>query len=163
MDGSSNDGGSGADLILVSPEGHRIHCAIRFRFKASNNEAEYDALIAGLELAKEMKVESLDIFSDSQLVVCQINDEYQARGEKMTTYLQKAKESLGSFSSYTVSQILRSQNAEANILARLASAKDADKLKVISVETLDSPSIQTKEPLTVNYATAKDSWMTLVI
>ena len=78
MDGSSNDGGSEADLILVSLEGHRIHCAFRFRFKASNNEAEYEALIAGLELAKEMKVESLDIFSDSQLVVCQINNEYQA-------------------------------------------------------------------------------------
>ena len=42
-----------------------MHCAIRFRFKASNNEVEYEALIAGLELAKEMKVESLEIFSDS--------------------------------------------------------------------------------------------------
>ena len=78
MDGSSNDGGSGAGLILVSLEGHRIHSALRFRFKASNNEAEYEALIVGLELAKEMKVESLNIFGDSQLVVCQINDEYQA-------------------------------------------------------------------------------------
>ena len=78
VDGSSNDGGSEACLILVSPEGHRIHYALKFRFKASNNEAEYEALIAGLELAKEMKVESLDILSDSQLVVCQINDEYQA-------------------------------------------------------------------------------------
>ena len=53
-----------------------MNCALRFGFKASNNEAEYEALIAGLELAKEMKVESLDIFSDSQLVVCQINEEY---------------------------------------------------------------------------------------
>ena len=78
MDGSSNDGGSGASLILVSPEGHRIHYALRFGFKASNNEAEYEALLERLELAEEMKVESLDIFSGSQLVVCQINDEYQA-------------------------------------------------------------------------------------
>ena len=65
MGGSSNDGGSGAGLILISPEGHRMHCALRFRFKASNNEAEYEALIAGLELAKELKVELLDIYSDS--------------------------------------------------------------------------------------------------
>ena len=42
-----------------------MHCTLRFRFKASNNEAEYEALIVGLELAKELKVESLDIFSDS--------------------------------------------------------------------------------------------------
>ena len=70
---------------------------------------------------------------------------------------------LGSFSSYVVSQILRSHNTEADALAQLASIKDADKLKVIPVETLDSPSIQTKEPLVVNCATAKDSWMTPVI
>ena len=64
-----------------------MHCALRFGFKASNNEAKYEALIVGLKLAKEMKVESLEIFSDSQLVVCQITDEYQAREEKMAAYL----------------------------------------------------------------------------
>ena len=52
MDGSSNEGGSRADLILISPEGHRMHSALRFGFHASNNEAEYEALIAGLHLAK---------------------------------------------------------------------------------------------------------------
>ena len=45
VNGSSNEGGSGASLILVSPEGHQMHCAFRFGFKASNNEAEYEALI----------------------------------------------------------------------------------------------------------------------
>ena len=63
-------------MILASPKGHRMHCALRFGFKASNNEAEYEALIAGLNLAKETKVESLEIYSDSQLIICQINDEY---------------------------------------------------------------------------------------
>ena len=53
-----------------------MHCTLRFGFKASNNEAEYEALIAGLKLAKEIKVESLEIFNDSQLIVCQITDEY---------------------------------------------------------------------------------------
>ena len=61
--------------------------ALKFGFKASNNKAEYEALIVGLNLAKEMKIESLEIYSDSQLVVCQIRDEYQARVEKMATYL----------------------------------------------------------------------------
>ena len=84
-----------------------MHCALRFGFKASNNEAEYEALIARLKLGKEMKVESLEIFSDSQLIVCQIIDKYQAREEKMAAYLQKAKELLGSFSSYTIRQIPR--------------------------------------------------------
>ena len=65
VDGSSNDGGSGVGLIVVSPKGHRMHCALRFRFMVSNNEAEYKALIAGLKLSKEMKVNSLEIFNDS--------------------------------------------------------------------------------------------------
>ena len=56
VDESSNEGGLGASLILVSPEKHRMHYALRFGFKVFNNEAEYEALIAGLNQAKEMKV-----------------------------------------------------------------------------------------------------------
>ena len=51
--------------MLISPEGHKITCALRFDFKVSNNEAEYEALLAGLRLAKEMKAGYLQIFSDS--------------------------------------------------------------------------------------------------
>ena len=85
-----------------------MHYTLRFRFKASNNEANYKALIAGVNLTKEMKVESLEIYSNSQLVICQITNEYQARGEKMAAYLHKAKNLLSSFSSYTIHQVLRS-------------------------------------------------------
>ena len=77
-------------------------------FKASNNKKKHESLMAGLELAKEMKFESLDIFSDSQLVACQINDEYQAQEGKMAAYLHKAEKLLEFFSSYTISQISRS-------------------------------------------------------
>ena len=52
VDGASNNTGSGADMMLISPKGHKIHCAICFGFKASNNKAEYEALIAGLHLAR---------------------------------------------------------------------------------------------------------------
>ena len=54
-----------------------MHCVLRFGFNASNNEAKYEALIARLNLAKEIKVESLEIYSDSQLVVCQVTNKYQ--------------------------------------------------------------------------------------
>ena len=79
-----------------------MHCALKFGFKVSNNGPEYEALITRLNLAKEMKVESLEIFSDSQLIVCQVTNKYQARGEKMAAYLQKAKDLLSTFSSYTI-------------------------------------------------------------
>ena len=85
-----------------------MHCALRFEFEASNNEVKYEVLIAGLNLAKEIKVESLEIYNDSRLVICQITDKYQARGEKMAAYFQKVKDCLKSFSSYMIHQVPRS-------------------------------------------------------
>ena len=66
-----------------------------------NNEAEHEALIAGLHLARELQVCNVKIFSDSQLVVNQANNIYLAREEKMAAYLDKVREQLSSF--YAVS------------------------------------------------------------
>ena len=77
VDDASNDTGSGSDMMLIYTEGHKIYCAIRFGFKASNNEAEYEALIAGLCLSLKLQVCNVKIFSDSQLVVNQVNDIYR--------------------------------------------------------------------------------------
>ncbi|PON72858.1 Ribonuclease H, partial [Parasponia andersonii] len=91
VDGSSNENGAGAGIVLISLEGHNIHYALRFKFPTSNNEAEYEALIAGLKLAQEMKVEAIEVYSDSQLVVCQVKGGYHARGERMMAYLKKVQ------------------------------------------------------------------------
>ena len=74
VDGTSNAQGSGAGLILTSPEGIDIEYALRFGFHTSNNEAEYEAIIAGLNLAHSLEVDQLEVYSDSQLVVRQIED-----------------------------------------------------------------------------------------
>ena len=66
--------------------------ALRFRFQASNNKVEYKAIIAGLNLAHSMEADQLETCSDSQLVVKQIEDSYEARGEKMILYLKKVRE-----------------------------------------------------------------------
>ena len=105
MDGASNDTGSRVGMMLISPEGHEIHCSICFGFKASNNEAEYEALIAGLGLAHELQVRNVKIFSDSQLVVNQVNDIYLAKGEKMAVNLDKAKKQLSLFSATSIKVI----------------------------------------------------------
>ena len=82
VDGAANAQGSGARLILTSSEGIDIRYALRFGFQASNNEAEYEAVIAGLNLAHSMEVDQLEVCSDSHLVVRQIEDAYEAKGEK---------------------------------------------------------------------------------
>ena len=73
--------------MLISLEGHNIHYVLHFRFLASNNEAKYEALIAGLKLIQEMKVEIIEVYGDSQLVVCQVIRDYQAKGRRMLAYL----------------------------------------------------------------------------
>ena len=65
IDGASNAQGSGAGLILTSPEGIDVEYALRFGFHASNNEAEYEAVIAGLNLAHSLEVDQLEVHSDS--------------------------------------------------------------------------------------------------
>ncbi|XP_024025977.1 uncharacterized protein LOC112092912 [Morus notabilis] len=142
VDGASSENGSGAGILLISPEGHKITSAVRFNFKASNNEAEYEALIAGLRLASHLKVERLRVFSDSQLVVAQVKEEYQARGKKMGAYLRKAKEELVKFKSYEMLQIPQTENANADALAKLASSRDSDILGVVPIEELEWPTIE---------------------
>ena len=90
VDGAANAQGSGVGLILTSPEGIDIEYALRFGFQASNNEAEYEAVIAGLNLAHSMEVDQLEVCSDSQLVVRQLEDTYEAKDEKMILYLKKS-------------------------------------------------------------------------
>ncbi|GKF99267.1 reverse transcriptase domain-containing protein, partial [Tanacetum coccineum] len=89
IDGASSSGGSGASLILTNPDGEEITYALRFEFPASNNEAEYEALIAGLELAIKMEVHHLQVFSDSLLVTTHVKGSYEAREESMKRYLAK--------------------------------------------------------------------------
>ena len=80
VDGAANDHGSGAGLILTSPDGINVEYALRFEFQASNNEAEYEAVIVGLNLAHSMEADQLEVCNDSQLVVKQIEDDYEEKG-----------------------------------------------------------------------------------
>ena len=65
VDGSSSEQGVRAGVILISPEGHKIPYELRFGFKATNNEAEYEALLVGLRPMREVKVKRLMISSES--------------------------------------------------------------------------------------------------
>ncbi|XP_074368007.1 uncharacterized protein LOC141708331 [Apium graveolens] len=86
VDVSSTNERSGEGLILKSPEGFTIQTAISFGFAATNNLAEYEALIAGLKLAKTLKIQDLKIYSDSKIVVKQTNSEYIAKDSVLAKY-----------------------------------------------------------------------------
>ena len=122
VDGATNTQGSGAGLILTSPEGIDVEYALRFGFQASNNEAKYEAVIAGLNLAHSMEVDQLEVCSDSQLVVRQIEDTYEAKSEKMIIYLKKVWDLLKKFVLVQVRHIPRAENSRSDALAKLAIA-----------------------------------------
>ncbi|GJX65564.1 reverse transcriptase domain-containing protein [Tanacetum coccineum] len=88
-DGSSYIDGSGAGLILTNPEGMEFTYALRFRFDATNNEAEYEALIVELRIAEQMGVKNLQANVDSRLVANQVNETYVAKEADMIRYLEK--------------------------------------------------------------------------
>ena len=141
IDGATNARGSGAGLILTSLEGIDIEYALRFGFQASNNEAEYEAVIAGLNLAHSMEVDQLEVYSDSQLVVRQIEDTYEAKSETMILYLKKVRNLLKKFALVQVRYIPREENSQADALAKLATASQEDLSRLTLVEYLAEPSI----------------------
>ena len=119
VDGATNTQGSGAGLILTSPEGIDIEYALILGFQASNNEAEYEVVIAGLNLAHSMEADQLEVCSDSQLVVRQIEDTYEAKSEKMVLYLKKVRDLLKKFVLVQVRHIPKAENSRADALQNL--------------------------------------------
>ncbi|GAV66629.1 RVT_3 domain-containing protein [Cephalotus follicularis] len=109
--GSSCVSGSGAGLVLTSPDGWTLEYALRFRFKPTKNEAEWEALIAGLTIAKHLGVQKIEASSDSQLVVGLVSGEYEAREDSMAEYLAHFQSLKSAFQMLRVLKVPRAENA----------------------------------------------------
>ncbi|RVW14643.1 hypothetical protein CK203_085440 [Vitis vinifera] len=119
---ASRSSGSGVGLLLQSPTGEHLEQAIWMGFPASNNEAEYEAILSGLDLALALSVSKLRIYSDSQLVVRHVQKEYEAKDECMTRYLAKIRDTLQRFTEWTIEKIRRTENGRADALAGIAAS-----------------------------------------
>ncbi|XP_071906174.1 uncharacterized protein [Coffea arabica] len=113
VDGASSKEGSGAGLLLISPTGEELTYALRFDFPASNNEAEYETLLMGLQIAHQMGITAIKVRSDSQLVVLQVRGEYETKEEIMKKYLIKVQEAIALFDTFEIERVPRSQNKRA--------------------------------------------------
>ncbi|KAK4842434.1 hypothetical protein QYF36_021650 [Acer negundo] len=120
-DGVSNQAGCGAGIILTDPEGIESSHCFRFEFNATNNEVEYEALLVGMKVAKELSANFFFVRSDSQLVINQVSGQYQAMGENMVAYLEKVQEAMTSFKGVKMDQIPRDENRRADVLAKIVS------------------------------------------
>ena len=111
---------------MTSPNEIDVEYALRFEFQASNNEAEYETVIARLNLAHYMEADQLEVCSDSQLVVKQIEDDYEAKGKKKISYLKKACELLKNFVRVQVRHIPKKENSRVNVRAKVATVSQVD-------------------------------------
>ena len=110
---------------LGQPEltvGGEIEQAIRLGFNASNNESEYEAILAEIELATTVSADMLLIQSDSQLVVGQVNEDYESRDPRMAKYVSLVKQRLGSLETWKLEHIPRDYNEKADALAVVATS-----------------------------------------
>nr|XP_017227831.1 PREDICTED: uncharacterized protein LOC108203420 [Daucus carota subsp. sativus] len=141
VDGSSTTERSGAGLILKSPDGFTIKTAISFNFAATNNQAEYEAQLAGLRLVRTLSIRNLTIYSDSQIVVRQTNGEYLAKDPILTKYQALMKSYRTLIPGGKILQVNREENTEADNLSKLVQ-NSADLDSSVYFEELHKPTIE---------------------
>ncbi|KFK22098.1 hypothetical protein AALP_AAs40836U000100, partial [Arabis alpina] len=154
VDGSSSKNGSGVGIRLASPTGEILEQSFRLGFKASNNEAEYEAIIAGMRLAQGLNIERVHAFCGSQLVTSQFSGEYATKDDRMEAYVKIVRDLASTFKEFTLTRIPRGENVDVDSLANLASAsappKDPALKRVIPVEFIELPSIQQGTALAIS-------------
>ena len=142
VDGASNVKDSGIGVYCRSTDGEVIEQFFRLRLKASNNEAEYEALIAGLRLAITLGARWLKIHSDLQLVGNQVFGKYTAKDTKMKAYLNVISSLVKHFKKYTIQQVSRDLNTQTDALASFGSSSEPSIRRSIPIGFIEEPSIK---------------------
>jgi ribonuclease HI len=126
FDGAYSKSGNGVGIVFKIPQSGIYPHAIRLEFPCTNNEAEYEALIQGMILALQMKVENMVVTGDSELVINHIKKKYRIKKEKIKHYAKRACELMDSFNSFNISFIPRDKNQKVDSLAVVASLFNPD-------------------------------------
>jgi ribonuclease HI len=144
FDGSLMKTGAGAGLLFISPLGKHLRYVLRLHFPASNNVAEYEALVNGLRITIELGVRRLDARGDSQLVIDQVMRNSHCRDPKMETYCDEVRRLEDKFYGLELNHIARRYNVTVDELAKIASGRTTVPLDVFSRD-LHQPSVKTDD------------------
>ncbi|XP_075499950.1 uncharacterized protein LOC142538523 [Primulina tabacum] len=158
VDGASSLAGCGVGVVIISPRGEKIKLALRIDSRVTNNEAEYEAVLASVRAAREIGASRIILYSDSQLITQQIKGVYQAKDDRMIKYLQLIRAQADIFADWSIEQIPREENGEADALAKMAaSLSEVSTQEVLHVSRLI---LSTEEEI---LPIPDDSWMTPLI
>ncbi|XP_004295240.1 PREDICTED: uncharacterized protein LOC101311949 [Fragaria vesca subsp. vesca] len=143
FDGSRTDTAAGAGIAIANPAGDRFSYSFQLDFKCTNNQAEYEALIIGLEILLDLGVREVQIFGDSLLVVNQLVEKFKCLSSSIEPYLHMTFEVLDRFDGVYIEHIPREYNFAANELAQVASGlslRDGVRERLLKVERRTLPS-----------------------
>ncbi|XP_030467070.1 uncharacterized protein LOC115686025 [Syzygium oleosum] len=142
FDGAVNLSGSGTRAILISPNGQHYHVATKLVFPYTNNIAEYEACILGLQGAIEMKVNKPKVFGNSALIILQTVGNWRTRDAKLVPYHEYLEDLVKEFDKISFEYLSRSHNQFADALATLSSmlqATNSLEVKPLKIEILSRP------------------------
>ena len=127
---------SGAGVILEGPDNVTLVQALKLNFKASNNQDEYETLIAVLKLAREVGAKKLRCYIDLQLIQGKFTNIYLTKETMLLKYYHIAKTIINNFKCFEMYYIPKDNNTRADLLSKLVSTKKTEPLKTIIQETL---------------------------
>ena len=107
FDGSVCTHGCGIGLVIISPRGASFEFAYTIKPYATNNQAEYEAVLKGLQLLKEVEADAVEIMGDSLLVISQLAGEYECKNDTLMVYNEKCRELMKEFRLVTLKHVSR--------------------------------------------------------
>ncbi|CAJ2662327.1 unnamed protein product [Trifolium pratense] len=138
--------GHGVGAVLISPRNGYTPFTARLCFDCTNNIAEYEACIMGLEAAIDLRIKILEVYRDSALVICQVKGEWETRHPKLIPYRAHIVKLMEYFDEITFHHIPREENQVADALATLSSmykVRSHNEAPIIKVERIDEPVVCT--------------------
>jgi ribonuclease HI len=122
FDGACTKESAGAGVVLISPSKKTSHLSFKLDFKVTNNIVEYEALLLGLNAAKEMEIKRLQVFGDADLIIQQVNKSFQAKHVRLKAYRDEVLRAIHDFADFKISYVPRAMNELADSLAVSACA-----------------------------------------
>ncbi|XP_010667221.2 uncharacterized protein LOC104884294 [Beta vulgaris subsp. vulgaris] len=151
---------NGAGIIFQSPKGDKFEYAIRFQFHASNNEAEYEALLAVIKMCIAAGALEIEAKTDSLLVVSQVNGDFECKEASMRKYMKLIQEEIKTVKRFVLDQVPRSENHQADAFSKLASSAEGHVLRTVFWEVKPAKSIDQEQ---VMFLSRGNVWMDPII
>ncbi|KAH7854829.1 hypothetical protein Vadar_018178 [Vaccinium darrowii] len=161
---------SGCGILIISPAGVKTQLSFQFDFQCTNNQAEYEGIIIGLEILREMGAATVEVIGDSQLAINQLGGIYKCNSEEIAPYYMAARQLLDEFDDASLLHVPRRFNQEANELAQIATGIKIPQgwyKRTITIQKRSLPSVKRRsasmEVFTTDLGGQEEDWRTEII